>query len=558
MKCALAHILPDGRVINTKSLQLQKNHHNQKTQQQRLMNGGPVGPNDIFMTHAFAPNNNVNNINNINNSNNSNISTTTTTPSTQGPTTSATIRNIYISAASAAYNGSGDYTQNLSLTPTSSVVGNQSSSILISNENKPGVPNMIGEGGPIVGSVPLIHHHKAASFIIPPTDNTNSISSPSFSSPTQQQKYIPSQSFSASSAALHQHRQQILPLQQGQFQRPISTSFSNGSTSGSIWHTNNNSNSSNNNNMPGVNISSPSSIRQNSVSVLANSFSNVQINNHQEFLENHEFAIDDDDDGLEDFVPSSLTDLLTEKERQRRGSRPSSSTHPVFNGVNTRASFSNATPDIWASSSPRTFARRHHLGDIDGMSLNGDSVTSYGSPLRSSFSVSNSSSNNVNTGSAATSNNININNNNSGTPLQPPIGTPDGTSFMSSYKNQALMHSSSHQSKSSLLTGVGSSVLSDDGVTGVLTPNGRNSYLKEKSEDDYSDNMNSITPTVAHATLASGNGNGYSKNSDSAAASDNNSLETGSPTNEVSEFDETQFEMDEEVPKNLSKVGLVR
>lgn len=179
--------------------------------------------------------------------------------------------------------------------------------------------------------------------------------------------------------------------------------------------------------------------------MLASSFSNVQINNHQEFLENHEFAIDDDDDGLEDFVPSSLTDLLTDKERQRRGSRPSSSAHPTLNSANPRMSFSNANTAIWASNSPRTFARRH-LGDVDGLSLNGDSVVGYGSPLRSSFSLS--------------SNNGTINSSFNGMALPPPIGTPEGgSSYMASYKSQLLANNSHQQSKSSLVVGVGSSVL---------------------------------------------------------------------------------------------------
>lgn len=63
-----------------------------------------------------------------------------------------------------------------------------------------------------------------------------------------------------------------------------------------------------------------------------------------------DFAIDDDDPFEEDFVPSSLTDLLTPQERKRRGSRPSSSLAHTLPS-------SGIHPDIWGSaastSSPR-------------------------------------------------------------------------------------------------------------------------------------------------------------------------------------------------------------
>lgn len=546
MKCALAHILPDGRVVNPKSMHHKNGSLHQNQQQQRGAGPGPaVNPNDPY-TSQQPPQQ-------LKQSFNGDVPVNPTIiASTQGPTTSATIRNIYMSAASAAYNGAPDYTQNLSSTPRSysqshneSIPGNDFSTSLGSTSTTPRnssslympngsnginisgangtVPNVIGENGPVIGSLPLVHHHKAASFIIPAT-----------SSDYQSQLLAP-QSFSASSAALHQHRQQQQQLSQQQAsspqipqspfasanspsQRSFSASFSNGSASASIW-----------NKKPSVS----SSLRPTSVSMLMGSLSNMKIpengsqgfngTSHQEFLENHEFAIDDDDnpdnnDGLEDFVPSSLTDLLTDQERQRRGSRPSSSNHPAFalhqlhhqlsgNGTtsNHRQSFNNGNgnPDIWGSSSPRTFARRSHLEEPNV--INGDGAVGYGSPLRSSFSVSN------NNGSSSLQNQV----------QQAPIGTPDGSSYMASYKSQTLGHNHSLSqaslppvgtpitsglgslglSKTSLTTGVGSSVLSDDDVTGVLT-----------------------------------------------ASNDDNTNGTGSG-NEGSEYDEIQFQMDEEVPQ---------
>jgi hypothetical protein len=67
-------------------------------------------------------------------------------------------------------------------------------------------------------------------------------------------------------------------------------------------------------------------------------------------------VFDEDDQIEEDFVPSSLSDLLTPQERERRGSRPSSMLHQTnpFHG--------SATTDLWASSSPRY--PRHSFSDL--------------------------------------------------------------------------------------------------------------------------------------------------------------------------------------------------
>lgn len=83
-----------------------------------------------------------------------------------------------------------------------------------------------------------------------------------------------------------------------------------------------------------------------------------------------DFAIedDDDDDNLayqEDFVPSSLTDLLTPQERQRRGSRPSSS-------------------DIWTSSPRLSISARKpsNFSDIAGSPLRQSYPAPIGTPDR--------------------------------------------------------------------------------------------------------------------------------------------------------------------------------
>ena len=181
-----------------------------------------------------------------------------------------------------------------------------------------------------------------------------------------------------------------------------------------------------------------SSLRPSSMSLLMSSLAATTIDD--------DCAIDDEEDGLayqEDYVPSSLTDLLTPQERERRGSRPSSSATPVTFAAPSLASQqqqlhqqlqqqqlqqqqqsqpqqlsqNSVTPgsaipnsDIW-SSSPRFSARRRD-----------DSFTEIaGSPLRQAFSVNNSYSNS----------------------LQPPhynhsypapIGTPDRSSSMSALR----------------------------------------------------------------------------------------------------------------------------
>lgn len=128
---------------------------------------------------------------------------------------------------------------------------------------------------------------------------------------------------------------------------------------------------------------------------------------------NDECAIDDDDDGLacqEDFVPSSLNDLLTPQERERRGSRPSSAATPVSFAVppqQTSIPSGSAIPnnDIWASS-PRFATRRRD-----------DSFSEIaGSPLRQSFSVTNSITSNLQVPQHS---------------YHPPIGTPERTSSSS-------------------------------------------------------------------------------------------------------------------------------
>lgn len=119
--------------------------------------------------------------------------------------------------------------------------------------------------------------------------------------------------------------------------------------------------------------------------LLAASFSSAAID---------DCAIDDEDDGLayqEDFVPSSLTDLLTPQERERRGSRPSSAATPVsFATASIPTHQSNSVlvgnSEIW-SSSPRLASRKtcdNSFSEIAGSPLRHTYPAPIGTPERSS------------------------------------------------------------------------------------------------------------------------------------------------------------------------------
>ena len=119
--------------------------------------------------------------------------------------------------------------------------------------------------------------------------------------------------------------------------------------------------------------------------LLAASFSSATID---------ECAIDDEDDGLayqEDFVPSSLTDLLTPQERERRGSRPSSTATPVSfttTSIPTQQTSSVVVgnSEIW-SSSPRLATRKtrdNSFSELAGSPLRHTYPAPIGTPERSS------------------------------------------------------------------------------------------------------------------------------------------------------------------------------
>lgn len=460
MKCALAHILPDGRILNTKYLQ-HKSHKNQ-----HVTNTIPIGPSDLFTSRQSFFNKSSNSIPSGN----------------EGHIPSSTnVRNVY---SSAPYTESPTYPQPLSPTPISPALTSPDIFVITNDTSDFHSSNVIGQDSPLFGSVPFIA--------------TKTPISPDYNSHGQHQSYTLSQSVSASSAALRQHRQQDIFLQtKSHYQHKAQRSLS---ASAAIWNSN------------------PIPVCETPVSALINSVSNLWIGENPEFLKTHEFAIDDEGDGLEEFVPSSLTDLLTNDELQRRSSKSSSTVHPILNIVNPRISFSNGTSDIWGSNSPRTFARRQK-GDVDRTNVNGDPVS--GISLRSSFSISNSG----NTGN--------------GTPFLSAIGTPDGgSSFIASYKSHLLANSGNQHSKSTLMVGVGSSVLSDDGVTGVLTPSS-DQHSKSSIDDDF------VTSRTGKPSLEMGTkyANGSSTNDDDEDENNSPALITSS-VNDSSEFDEIQFQMD--------------
>jgi CCCH-type zinc finger/Zinc finger C-x8-C-x5-C-x3-H type (and similar) len=114
-----------------------------------------------------------------------------------------------------------------------------------------------------------------------------------------------------------------------------------------------------------------------------------------------DFAIDDDDPFEEDFVPSSLTDLLTPQERKRRGSRPSSSlSHTVPAG--------GIHPDIWGTTNSNRISSPRMVRQSFSDNANGSSplkvLQPIGTPERTSsitaaspgFSSSSSTQNNFN------------------------------------------------------------------------------------------------------------------------------------------------------------------
>lgn len=517
MKCALAHILPDGRIINPRSIQgahhQQSPHkqrssdpsqqHQQQYQQQKMAQSQQLFPQQL--QYQAEPIN---------------------APPSTGPTTSATIRNIFVTAAS-AHNGIPEYSQTLASTgsqqqqqqqqpqlpaffdPTPSSVSSEIYASIPSAESS-GIPVMappsstLGENGPIIGSVPVMHHHKSASFVAPSNSSADYIHA------SQPQLVAPqpvSSSFTASALSLqHQssssshflHPSNAIFASAGtptaqafQQHRSLSTttyaspSFGAGGTpptSASIW---------NKNVQPSSSISSP--LRPSAMSMLMNSVAAVKISDtssspgagsgassaffssspalaavnvpsqqqpstshyssmlHQDMMADNEFAIDDDDDetkndGLEDFVPSSLTDLLTEQERRRRGSRPSSTTnpllmsssphllHPLHQSHHARTPSADAgASNTWATS-PRLLAQQQARRALDDDYLGGAAALAGSTPpiggghsLRASFSLSN--------GMAV---NIDNNNNVNGSSSYPaPIGTPErgSGSYMSSYKS---------------------------------------------------------------------------------------------------------------------------
>jgi hypothetical protein len=136
----------------------------------------------------------------------------------------------------------------------------------------------------------------------------------------------------------------------------------------------------------GTSASRKSSVLQRPpMGLLATSFSSVTVD---------ECAIDDEDDGLayqEDFVPSSLTDLLTPQERERRGSRPSSATTPVSFATTLiptqqTSSVVVGNSEIW-SSSPRLATRKtrdNSFSELAGSPLRHTYPAPIGTPERSS------------------------------------------------------------------------------------------------------------------------------------------------------------------------------
>lgn len=439
MKCALAHILPDGRVLNPRQVsktqnpyqgqaQIQQQQLQQIQQSQQQINSGSLKMNDIYSPIPMHDS-----------SMNSSLGT-----SSSGQTTSATIRNLYMSAAS-LYSGTPEYSQSLT----------SGSNIPIHQQQQFDNINGLSSSYPMNQDIPSIQQ-RAPDDLLLAQQMTSSSSVNNSNTPSTANEYIhasqprlvaPHPQHSSVNSHSSFLAQSMLGSQQSQHQRSFSTSFANSvgngspmTSSPSIW-----------NKRPTANSMS-SSMRPSAMTMLMSSLSSTSISSNSQStlpLNGGDCAIDDgdeddlgndvnNDDGLEDFVPSSLTDLLTEQERKRRGSRPSSSTVPptlnqslhqpsplsksVSTGLNNSKAGTDAqsstnhkySDDVW-SSSPKVVGNNHWKSSVDE-SFNPE--VSYGSPFRNSTSSYVSSSA--------------INTHNSSVYNPAPIGTPERSSYMSS------------------------------------------------------------------------------------------------------------------------------